>query len=85
MRDPREQIRRRLVKVIRQTEQLARDANAWNDLHPEEQPMDSETDRIVAYKARQALAAMDSQDMGRCCRLCEELGLYTENSEYGAA
>ena len=68
--------RDRLLTIVRCCEQNIRLADWWNANHPDESPMDSEFERVVISKARQALEAMDSGDDARFAKARNELADY---------
>ena len=67
--------RDRLLKIIHDCQQGIRLADWWNANHPDESPMDSEFERVVISKARQALEAWDRGDRDRFARLNVEMRL----------
>jgi hypothetical protein len=69
----RQSIRRRLGRTIRNLRLLVDDALAWNGLHPHEQPLDCEQDRVALAIARKALEALEADRLADCTRLLRRL------------
>jgi hypothetical protein len=55
-REPRWKLRKRMLnnidRMIAKVSQIVRDANYWNELHPNERPMDTERDRALLANLR---------------------------------
>lgn len=65
--------RDRLVRIIRQTQQLVTDAESFNSNRLDAEPLDFETDKILLHLARQALSAYDAGDWDEHARLSTEM------------
>lgn len=69
---------RDLRGLIRDTEQVIRDVQWWNQHRAEEGPLDCERERVFLSKARGALAAINRGDMAEHSRLVSEMTAYAE-------
>jgi hypothetical protein len=67
------QIRKRLLKIIAETEQLVRDIEWWNNNRTEHAPMDCEGDRVAAQIGRKAVDALDAGDRESLAKLTDDL------------
>jgi hypothetical protein len=54
----RESIVRRVTSILKECEQVRVDTDYWNELHPDEVPLDAEWATVGAHRARAALAAI---------------------------
>lgn len=68
----------RIGGILRECEQLVRDAQAWNALHPGHEPLDVEPERVMASKCRAALAMAERGDADAFRACIRDL------AEYGA-
>lgn len=62
-----ESMRRRMLRIISETEQIVRDAEWWNANRPDAPPFDVGGDKVVLAKARECLAALDRGDTINPC------------------
>jgi hypothetical protein len=83
MEPPFRSSRRTFLKVALELEQLCRDMNYWNGLHPEEKPFDTEDSRVAASMARQGVAACDRRDWPAVCRINDRMLRYMEENGFG--
>jgi hypothetical protein len=74
-------LRRRLVRQIRQLSNNIAIARCWNDLHPDQRPLDCEIDRVALQMARRALVAWDAGSVQETSRLIGEMVRYIEAAD----
>lgn len=55
--------RRRLLKIMRDTEALIHDIEWWNRHRADRPPFDCEGDRVLLDKCKKAMAAFEARDM----------------------
>jgi hypothetical protein len=56
----REELLRRVGRILREIEQIERDVAHWNRIHPEESPIDADPDgELAEWKARLSEAMED--------------------------
>jgi hypothetical protein len=76
MRGDNAHCRRNVGRIIRELEQMIRDALEWNRLHPEHRPLDVEPDRVALAMAREARRRIIAGDREGFSRKLEDLIAY---------
>ncbi len=74
--------RNRLLKLVREAQQIVNDIEWWNNNRLDSSPFDCETEKIVVHLGKQALVAYDAGNWDEHARLTSEMAaLATEALE----
>ena len=72
---------KRLVRIRKECEQIVRDVNYYNGLHPDQKPIDSEQNRIDAHNLRQVERLIKENEHDKAESLFAEICKSWESEE----